>query len=90
MAETTGFVYRLTIKPSLLAEGNILPIAMAEVGERPNNADLLVLRWDSSDPENVRAMKSSIVDGLNAALLGRRRVSVGHGDDSLILTLNVE
>lgn len=83
MAETRGFVYRLNIKPSL-DEG--VDIAMAWVGERPNNADILVLRWESSDAENVRAMKSSIVEGLNAALLGRRRVTVGTGDNDVLIT----
>ena len=72
MPSVTGFVQRLFIDSS----GTLTNTACIFVGPSPSNTEILILTRKSTDASNVGAMKSSMLDALSQALVGRREVVV--------------
>jgi hypothetical protein len=77
MAQTTGFVQKLTIDTSQ---------ACAFIGTDLPHAEVLVVNISSRDDAATVAFQTSIIDTLAAAMSGRRTVVAGHGDQSAIIT----
>lgn len=72
MPSVTGLVQRVLIDTS----GTQTNTACIFVGPTPNNTEITMLLRKSSDPPNVGAMKTSILDALVQALAARREVVV--------------
>jgi hypothetical protein len=77
MAQTTGFVQRLTI---------LQTVASVWIGPTPTNTEALRVQPLDTDPDHVIALKSSIVDALAAALVSRREVVAIHGDNDPVIS----
>ena len=72
MPSVTGFVQRVLIDSS----GTQTNTACIFVGPSPANTELMILKRIATDPPNVGAMKSSMLDALTQALGNRREVVV--------------
>jgi hypothetical protein len=72
MPSVTGFVQRVLMDTS----GTQTNTACIFIGPSPSNTEIVMLLHNSSDPPNVGAMKTSMLDALTQALAARREVVV--------------
>jgi len=79
MAATAGLVQRLTLFTSAA-------MACVWIGPTPTNTEAFFVLRDASDPAEIGAFESSIVDALVAAITNRREIVVVHGDNSAQIT----
>jgi len=72
MPSVTGFVQRVLMDSS----GTQTNTACIFIGPSPANTELTLIKRNATDPANVGAMKSSMLDALTQALASRREVVV--------------
>jgi hypothetical protein len=82
MATTSGRVQRLIVIPGTGSTST----ACTSIGPTSSSATLLFIQRNASDPDQVGAFKSSMVDALASALAGRQTVTATHGSTSSEIT----